>query len=192
MIIDGKFSDIDKSLIKYLQAILLDLEADAVTLEIAYIGIEDNLAKVAADRRFKDKGFIILTRSTNKGATELQYQKLENGEEVYINTARRVYEAKQQWDLDLALVVGATDVDTENGTAIVAMNKLSEVFEESGPKLPFLIPGYGAQNGSVETIKQAQRCNIHTYVNNSTNLTFAHQVGLSEQALPEKLKNCNY
>lgn len=114
------------------------LKADAITLH-PYLGkeaLEPFLAR-------KEKGIIILCRTSNAGSEEFQNLSI-NGEALYQMVARRVAE---EWNINgnCGLVVGAT-----------YPQELGEVREIVG-NMPLLIPGIGAQGGSVEKTVMAAR-----------------------------------
>jgi orotidine-5'-phosphate decarboxylase len=139
IILDAKRADIGNTNEGYASFMFDYLGADAVTLH-PYLGRE--ALKPFLDR--KDKGCIILCRTSNPGAGELQDLKVDSGNqhiELYQHLAQKV---AKDWNYNgnCALVVGATYPD-----------ELAIVRRLVGD-MPLLIPGVGAQGGDVEkTVK---------------------------------------
>lgn len=131
VILDAKRADIGSTNVGYAEAAFDYLGADAITVH-PYFGreaLEPFLAR-------KDKGVIVLCRTSNPGAREFQDLPVD-GRPLYQHVARNV---ATQWNGNgnCALVVGATYVD-----------ELKIVREIVG-EMPILIPGVGAQGGDLE------------------------------------------
>ncbi len=136
IILDAKLADIGNTNNGYVEFVFDYLGADAVTLH-PYLGSEALLPFLTR----ADKGCIILCRTSNSGAGELQDLKVE-GEPLYKIIARKVV---GEWNTNnnCLLVVGAT-----------YPQELSEIRQIAG-EMTFLVPGVGAQGGSVETVVKA-------------------------------------
>ncbi len=136
IIIDAKRGDIGNTNEGYTKFIFDYLGADAVTLH-PYLGKE----ALAPFFERKDKGCIILCRTSNKGAGEFQ-DLIINGKELYKIVANRVV---KDWNFNnnCFLVVGAT-----------FPKELKEVRKIAGD-MTFLVPGIGTQGGDVETTVRA-------------------------------------
>lgn len=121
------------------------LGCDAITVH-PYMGHE----AMAPFLEWKDRGVIVLVRTSNEGADELQelpvamqgdpdrlYDYTEYQEPLYLSVARNV---RSSWNhnQNCAVVVGAT-----------TYRELNNVRQMVGD-LPILIPGVGAQGGSLE------------------------------------------
>ncbi len=131
VILDAKRGDIGSSAEKYVQEVFDRYGADAVTVN-PYIGtdaLEPFLAR-------SDKGVIILCRTSNPGARDIQDMS-SNGRPIYQVVAEK---AAGSWNYNgnVLLVVGAT-----------YPRELKEVRTIVGD-MPFLVPGIGAQGGDVE------------------------------------------
>lgn len=131
VILDAKRADIGNTNNGYVQAAFDDIGADAITVH-PYLGseaLEPFLNRV-------DKGIIVLARTSNKGAGEIQDIAVD-GEPLYMRVARRVAD---HWNThnNCALVVGATYPE-----------ELKKIREAVGD-MPILIPGVGAQGGDLE------------------------------------------
>jgi orotidine-5'-phosphate decarboxylase len=136
IIIDAKRADIGNTNKGYVQFVFTYLGADAVTVH-PYLGEE-------AIRPFldcKDKGIIILCRTSNPGAGEFQDLKVGKTP-LYKIVAKNVV---QRWNKNknCMLVVGATYPD-----------ELQEVRKIVGD-MTLLIPGIGAQGGDLEATLKA-------------------------------------
>jgi orotidine-5'-phosphate decarboxylase len=136
VILDAKRADIGNTNGGYVAAIFDRLGADAVTIH-PYLGAE--AVQPFLDR--KEKGVIVLCRTSNHGAGEFQDLSVD-GEMLYQRVARHVSE---RWNKNgnCALVVGATYPEEMKEIRAIA------------PELPFLIPGIGTQGGNLEASVQA-------------------------------------
>ncbi|MBI2355980.1 MAG: orotidine-5'-phosphate decarboxylase [Candidatus Doudnabacteria bacterium] len=133
---DAKRGDIGYTNELYARAILDELGFDAVTLH-PYLGqeaLEPFLSRA-------DKGCIILCRTSNPGASELQDLEF-NGQKLWQIVAGRV---SKDWNKNqnCMLVVGAT-----------YPMELAEVRKITGD-MTFLVPGIGTQGGSVSQVMKA-------------------------------------
>ncbi len=135
VILDAKRGDIDSTNLGYIKFAFEYLNADAITIH-PYLGATaiQNLLD------YKDKGIIILTRTSNSGAEEFQNLKIGK-KPLYLHIAKSIV---KNWNKNgnCAIVAGAT-----------APKELFEIRKTVGD-LPLLIPGIGAQGGDVEkTVK---------------------------------------
>ncbi len=137
VILDAKRADIGHTNDQYAAFIFDYLGSDAVTLH-PYLGreaLEPFFART-------DKGLIILCRTSNPGADEFQ-DLLADGKTLYSHVARQV---SKEWNTsgNCSLVVGAT-----------YPKELEEIRAITGPHMPFLVPGVGAQGGDVQAAVEA-------------------------------------
>ncbi|MDP5877070.1 MAG: orotidine-5'-phosphate decarboxylase [Dehalococcoidia bacterium] len=136
---DCKRGDIGSTASAYAKAMFDVWDFDTVTLH-PYLGVES----VEPFTERADRGAIIVCRTSNPGATELQDLKLVgDGVEgtLYEHTARLA----SKWNTggNVGIVVGATypaELATLRG---------------QHPDMPILIPGVGAQGGDVEAATRA-------------------------------------
>ncbi|MFO1409412.1 MAG: orotidine-5'-phosphate decarboxylase [Steroidobacteraceae bacterium] len=138
LILDAKRGDIGSTAEQYASEAFDRYGADAVTVN-PYLG-GDSLEPFT---RRRDKGVVILCRTSNPGARDLQDLEID-GEPLYAHVARK---AAREWNAhgNCALVVGATwPEQMRRVRAIVA-------------DMPLLVPGVGAQGGDVEALVQAGR-----------------------------------
>ncbi|MEN8614914.1 orotidine-5'-phosphate decarboxylase [Dehalogenimonas sp. THU2] len=130
VILDAKRGDIGNTARAYARATFEELGASAVTVN-PYMGY-DSLEPFI---EYKNKGIFVLCRTSNPGSAD--FQSLEcGGEPLYRSVARRVGEWNHHGNL--GLVVGATQPEE------------LKAIREAHPFLPILIPGVGAQGGSLE------------------------------------------
>jgi orotidine-5'-phosphate decarboxylase len=131
VILDAKRGDIGSTAEMYVKEVFDRYQADAVTVN-PYLG-EDSLRPFL---KRKDKGVIILCRTSNPGSRDLQDLE-SNGEKLYQIVARK---ASTEWNANnnILLVVGATYPE-----------ELKEIRSIIG-EMPLLVPGIGAQGGDVE------------------------------------------
>ena len=137
IILDAKRAGIGNTNDGYVSFIFDYLGMDAVTLH-PYLGREALDPFLAR----KDKGLIILCRTSNPGAGEFQDLILD-GAPFYQHVARTV---SSNWNdnKNCLLVVGAT-----------YPKEMKIIRDIVGPDMPFLVPGVGAQGGDVEQAVKA-------------------------------------
>lgn len=136
IILDSKRGDIGSTAEMYAVEAFDRYQADAVTVN-PYMGQDS--AQPFLDR--KDKGVVILCRTSNSGAGDIQDLEVD-GVPIYQRVASMI---SQQWNSNsnCCLVVGATWPEQ--------MAKLRSI---TGT-MPFLVPGVGAQGGDVEALVKA-------------------------------------
>ena len=135
-IADGKRADIDSTNTGYVAGILDELGFDAITLH-PYLGRE--ALRPFLDRA--DKACIVLCRTSNRGAGELQDLEVD-GAPLWEAVATHV---RDDWNElgNCLLVVGAT-----------YPAELARV-RELCPSMTFLVPGVGAQGGDIAAVMAA-------------------------------------
>ena len=137
VILDAKRGDIGSTTAEmYVKEAFTRYSADSVTVN-PYMG--GDTLKPFLDQ--KDKAVIILCRTSNPGAVDLQNLTID-GKPLYIQVAEK---AANEWNYNknVILVVGATYPD-----------ELKEIRAVIGD-IPFLTPGIGAQGGDVEKAVKA-------------------------------------
>lgn len=132
---DAKRGDIGSTATAYARAMFEFWDFDVVTVH-PYLGGDS----VAPFLEYEGRGALVVCRTSNPGARELQDIRLdtgsgERGKMVY----ERVADAVEEWNVrgTLGLVVGATYPEE-----MAALRR-------DHPSLPFLIPGVGRQGGDV-------------------------------------------
>ena len=132
VVLDAKRGDVGSTSEQYAREAFERFKADAVTVQ-PYLG-HDAIAPYLA---YRDRGAIILCRTSNASGDELQSLRLAaSGEPLYLHVARLVAE---RWNENgqCGLVVGAT-----------YPKELAQVRAVVGD-LPILVPGIGAQGGDL-------------------------------------------
>lgn len=155
VIADAKRGDIGNTAQRYAKAFFEKMNCDAVTLA-PYMG-KDSIAPFLA---YENKYAIVLALTSNPSAEELETQPLQQGGALYEQVIRQClsYENSER----IMFVVGAT-----------RPQKLAEI-RNLAPESFFLVPGVGAQGGTVEEVAQYglnENCGL--LVNSSRGIIFA-------------------
>ena len=175
-IADAKRGDIGNTSSYYAKTFFEYLDCDSVTVA-PYMG-EDSVTPFL---EFKDKWVILLALTSNKGALDFQFTLDQNGNELY----KIVLEKSAQWGSSeqLMYVVGAT-----RSSDIAAVRK-------QVPDHFFLVPGVGAQGGSLEEVVQYgwnNDCGLlvnssRAIIYASSGLDFAEQAALAAQEVQQQM-----
>jgi orotidine-5'-phosphate decarboxylase len=139
VILDSKRGDIGSTAEQYATEAFERYGADAVTVN-PYLGRDS----VEPFLKHADKGVIILCRTSNPGAKDLQDLNVGPGRKLFQHVAETV---SRDWNAagNCMLVVGATYPE-----------ELADIRKRVGD-LPFLVPGVGAQGGDVAKVMAAGR-----------------------------------
>lgn len=154
-IADAKRGDIGNTSTQYAIAFLKQLPFDAITIA-PYMG-EDSVKPFL---QFEGKWAIVLGLTSNPGAQDFELKTLATGERLYENVIKTV----ASWGSaeNLMFVVGATRSDEFINLRAIA------------PDHFFLVPGVGAQGGSLSEISQkAMNKEVGLLVNSSRDIIFA-------------------
>lgn len=135
VILDGKFNDVGHTANAYAHFAFEVLGVDAVTLN-PYLGM-DGIRPFLNNENF---GAFLLARTSNPSAPDVQ-DLSAGGNPVYEEIARLAAQWEEHLPGMCGLVVGAT-----YPAEMARVRQLA-------PTLPFLIPGVGAQGGSVEAAR---------------------------------------
>ncbi len=138
IILDSKRGDIGNTNKFYAQAAFQVLQTDAVTLQ-PYFGKESLEPFI----EYKDKGLIIMCKTSNPGGGEFQDLLIEEDMKLYEYVAHRVVEEWNEYG-NCLLMVGAT-----YPSELVAVRQIA------GPTMPILVPGLGAQKGDLSALLKA-------------------------------------
>ncbi len=155
-IADAKRGDIGNTSTMYAKAFLENLNFDSITVA-PYMG-KDSVEPFLA---FTDKHTILLALTSNQGAFDFQTQVVSN-EELY----KKVISTSKNWENseNLMYVVGATKAEF-----LADIRKII-------PNSFLLIPGVGAQGGSLEAVcKYGMADNIGMLINSSRGIIYASQ-----------------
>jgi len=156
LIADAKRGDIGNTSKMYAKAFLENLPFDAITVA-PYMGSDS----VTPFLTYKNKWVILLALTSNKGAFDLQFiEDKDSGKNLF----EKVLEVSKEWGNknNLMYVVGATKAEM-----------LSEI-RKIIPDHFLLIPGIGAQGGSLEKVaKYGMNHQCGLIVNSSRGIIFA-------------------
>jgi orotidine-5'-phosphate decarboxylase len=169
-ICDAKRGDIGSTNDAYAKAIFDELGFDAITLH-SYLGREALQPFLSR----ADKGAIILCRTSNPGAGELQDLEV-NGKPMWQVIAEKVI---REWNKNgnCMLVVGATYPDEMRRIRALAGD------------ITFLVPGVGAQGGDVRAVITAgvNRAGKGVIINASRSIIFDTNPAAAAKALHQQI-----
>lgn len=155
LIADAKRGDIGNTSEMYARSFFDKLKMDAVTVA-PYMG-EDSVRPFLVQ---KGKWVILLALTSNKGSNDFQLIEDANGEALF----EKVLKTSQQWasDDEMMYVVGATQ------------DKLFSRVRKIVPNHFLLVPGIGAQGGSLEAVcKVGMNSTCGLLVNSSRAIIYA-------------------
>jgi orotidine-5'-phosphate decarboxylase len=167
VIADAKRGDIGNTSKMYAKAFLENLPFDAITVA-PYMG-EDSVIPFLS---YNDKWVVLLALTSNKGADDFQYHN-EDG----IRLFERVLSVSQKWGSinNIMYVVGATRAEM-----------LKEI-RRIVPDHFLLVPGVGAQGGSLEEVaKYGMNSKCGLIVNSSRAIIFADNSENFDKVADEK------
>jgi orotidine-5'-phosphate decarboxylase len=169
-IADAKRGDIGNTSTMYAKAFLEDLNFDSVTVA-PYMG-KDSVEPFLA---FENKHTILLALTSNDGAFDFQTKNVD-GEELY----KVVIETSKRWknSQNLMYVIGATKADY--------FTEIRKLIPESF----LLVPGVGAQGGSLQEVcKYGMNDTIGLLINSSRAIIYASSgEDFAQKAREEALK----
>lgn len=170
IIADAKRGDIGNTSEMYARAFFSGNLVDAVTLS-PYMGRDT----VDPFLKFKDKWAVILALTSNPSAADFELQRLEDGSLLY----EKVIDTSKEWGTvdNTMYVVGATQAKMLKGVRRII------------PDHFLLVPGVGAQGGSLEEVASYgmnSRCGL--LVNSSRAIIFADNTESFAHTAGEKAK----
>lgn len=168
-IADAKRGDIGNTSQMYAKAFLETLDFDSITVA-PYMG-EDSVTPFL---QYPGKWVILLALTSNKGAFDFQF--FENsGEKLY----EKVLKKSQEWGdkQNMMYVVGATKAEMLEGIRKIV------------PDHFLLVPGVGAQGGSLEEVaKYGMNSHCGLIVNSSRGIIFADKTEHFAERAAEKAR----
>ncbi len=170
IIADAKRGDIGNTSAMYARTFFEEYNLDALTVA-PYMG-EDS---VTPFMDYKDKWVILLALTSNKGSHDFQLCQDENGTRLF----EKVLTASQKWGNkdNMMYVVGATQ------------GKMFEDIRKIVPEHFLLVPGVGAQGGSLEEVcKYGMNGECGLLVNSSRGIIYASQDTDFAEVAAEKAK----
>ncbi|MDR2147496.1 MAG: orotidine-5'-phosphate decarboxylase [Tannerella sp.] len=161
IIADAKRGDIGNTSEMYAAAFLKEMGADAITVA-PYMG-EDSVTPFL---KYEGKWVILLALTSNKGAMDFQFERNAENQGFLFET---VIKKSQQWggtDENMMYVVGATQ------------GELFEQVRKHAPEHFFLVPGVGAQGGSLRDVcRYGMNASCGLIVNSSRAIIYADNTG---------------
>ena len=154
-IADAKRGDIGNTSSYYAKTFFEYMDFDSVTVA-PYMGVDS----VTPFLVFENKWVILLALTSNKGALDFQMTEDSNGEKLFEKVIKK--SAKWAGDDKLMYVVGATRSEGIGEVRAIA------------PRHFFLVPGVGAQGGSLEDVAKYgwnEQCGL--LVNSSRGIIYA-------------------
>jgi|SRR5690554_5967750 len=156
-IADAKRGDIGNTSAMYAKAFFQTYNFDSVTVA-PYMGSDS----VQPFLKEKGKWAIILALTSNEGAADFQYERLEGGGQLF----EKVLSTTKKWGSieNMMYVVGATKAEK--------LAKIRKII----PDHFLLVPGVGAQGGSLEEVcKYGMNADVGLLVNSSRGIIYASQ-----------------
>lgn len=170
IIADAKRGDIGNTAKMYARTFFEHLDVDAITVA-PYMG-EDSVTPFL---EYPDKWTILLALTSNKGSQDFQMIQDKNGVRIF----ERVIKRSSHWGspINLMYVVGATQ------------GELFQDVRKVAPRNFLLVPGVGAQGGSLEEVAQygmIDECGL--IVNSSRAIIYASDKEDFAEVAAEKAK----
>ena len=168
IIADAKRGDIGNTSTMYASSFFDELDIDSVTVA-PYMG-EDSVSPFLA---YKGKWVILLALTSNKGSHDFQLTADANGERLF----EKVLRVSQQWgnDENMMYVVGATQ------------GRMFEDIRRVAPNHFLLVPGIGAQGGSLEEVcRYGMNTTCGLIVNSSRAIIYADKTENFARVAAEK------
>ena len=155
IIADAKRGDIGNTSAMYARTFFEEYGIDSLTVA-PYMG-EDSVTPFLG---YEGKWVILLALTINKGSMDFQFSCDENGERLF----EKVLKTSQKWgnDKNMMYVVGATQ------------GKMFEDIRRLAPHHFLLVPGVGAQGGSLQEVcKYGMTSDCELLVNSSRGIIYA-------------------
>ena len=171
IIADAKRGDIGNTSQMYARTFFGEYDVDALTVA-PYMG-EDSVTPFI--QGYEGKWVILLALTSNKGSFDFQLTEDKNGERLFEKVIRK----SQEWgnDKNMMYVVGATRGEMFRDIRKVAPNAF------------LLVPGIGAQGGSLEEVcKYGMTEDCGLLVNSSRAIIYADKTERFAQVAAEKAK----
>ena len=170
IIADAKRGDIGNTSAMYARTFFEEMNIDSVTVA-PYMG-EDSVSPFLT---YPNKWVILLALTSNKGSHDFQLTADSNGERLF----EKVLRQSQNWGIDenMMYVVGATQ------------GKMFEDIRKVAPNHFLLVPGIGAQGGSLEEVcKYGMNSTCGLIVNSSRAIIYADSTENFAKVAAEKAK----
>lgn len=170
VIFDGKRGDIDSTSEQYAKESFGYYRADATTVN-PYMGVNG----MQPFLNYKDKGIIILCRTSNPDADHIQNLELSNSNLLYQEIARF---AAEQWNANGNVLLVAAATRTK---------EVAEIRKRVG-RMTLLVPGVGLQGGDIREVVLAAKGG-GLIVNSSRAINYAGKgLDFAEKARNESIR----
>lgn len=170
IIADAKRGDIGNTSAMYARCFFGEMDVDALTVA-PYMG-EDSVTPFLT---YVDKWVILLALTSNKGSHDFQLTEDKEGKRLF----ERVLEQSQAWGNadNMMYVVGATQ------------GRMFEDIRKVAPEHFLLVPGVGAQGGSLEEVcKYGMTADCGLIINSSRAIIYADSTEKYAEVAREKAK----
>ncbi len=160
-IADAKRGDIGNTSGLYARA-FFDIESSGMSFDSVTVAPYMGADSVLPFLEYKNKWVVLLALTSNASSEDFQTQKLESGEFLY----KKVIETSKKWgdDTNMMYVVGATKAES--------LVEIRELIPDSF----LLIPGVGAQGGSLEEVSRlGMNTTCGLLVNSSRGIIYASE-----------------
>jgi orotidine-5'-phosphate decarboxylase len=149
VLLDGKRGDIGSTSKAYAEAYLAPepprpLVADCLTLN-PYLG-EDSLEPFVEVAHQHDRGLFVCVRTSNPGADVVQAPRLADGRAVYEVVADLVNGFNER-------KLGASGYGSIGAVVGATQAEAAHALRRRMPRALFLVPGFGAQGGALDTVR---------------------------------------
>lgn len=142
-----------------------DFEADFITIN-PYMGI-DSVMPYFKHFNTKDKGIFVLIRTSNKGSEDFQELMIKD-KPLYMKVADKT----KEWGKDF---IGDSGFSSLGGVVGLTYPEEFLKIKNNNPNTFFLIPGYGAQGGKGEDIKEIFKEGVCGVINSSRGIIKSHK-----------------
>jgi orotidine-5'-phosphate decarboxylase len=157
VIADAKRGDIGNTSQMYARTFFEEYDVDALTVA-PYMG-EDSVTPFLG---YEGRWVVVLALTSNKGSQDFQFMSDEHGERLF----EKVIKTSQNWgdEENMMYVVGATQ------------GRMFEDIRRVAPRHFLLVPGVGAQGGSLEEVcRYGMNADCGLLVNSSRAIIYASQ-----------------
>ena len=171
IIADAKRGDIGNTSAMYARTFFEEMDIDSLTVA-PYMG-EDSVTPFIDG--YDGKWVILLALTSNKGSLDFQLTEAKDGERLFEKVIRR----SQEWgnDENMMYVVGATQ------------GRMFEDIRKIVPNHFLLVPGVGAQGGSLEEVcKYGMNADCGLLVNSSRAIIYADKTERFAEVAAEEAK----
>jgi len=144
VVADAKRGDIGSTAEAYAVALFDEMDVDAVTLS-PYLGTDS--LKPFFDRFDRGKGCFLLVKTSNPSSADLQDRELAGG-----TVFEAVADLTRTWG---EAFIGESGMSSVGAVVGATFPEQAAELRKRMPTTPFLLPGYGAQGGKADSLRNA-------------------------------------